>query len=397
MSLIHQYILEFNKLVSSTNFISSSNDISIKNKLFLIQQDINDEVDFDSFESHKFFSNIYHILSQSSDPKSTIAASCLDVLLRAIQSRNKTVMNIVKEINFLPALTKVVMSFVNEEYLCDNLLKLLDLINKLIRFNGDIDEHNMKILILSLRDMIDLKDEKITKLSIHILSNLAMCNENAKYIINRNIRTTDMQQKISQVNDLIAIKLLIITYGGFLAKDFPNLIKISVKNICESVSTFDSEALIQSIDMLKYAKKSCNNEACLNVSDMAVVLELFRDLNDNLTKTVEEEDNVSEPTREFMDHVFDYYSLLLELDVKLSHTFEDFTARVFENSSCARSASALKFLANFVRFGGTFSSLDKTIESIIEFFNNNSDDDSKIIGSNQVSTLIIKQYFEIFN
>lgn len=381
MSLIHQYILEFNKLVCNISFLSCSNEVTIKNKLFLIQQDINEDVDFDSFECHNFFSNIYNILNQSSDPKSAIVGSCVDVLQKSINSRNKAIMKIFKDINFLPSVTKLLWH-VSEENFSDDLLKLLVLIKNLIMLNNELDEHNLKVFITSLRDLIEnFSNEKVTKLSLQILANLAMHNEIAKYLISKSIKTTEVQEKINKSPDLIAMKFLITAYGDFLPKDFMHLMKLSIKNIKESVCCFDSEPLIHSIDLLRYAKQIFN-EGRFFISEMENVLGLLEELNEKLINQFSDE-KPSKLKDEFLDNVFDYFCLLLEFDNKLVHYLENFTEHMFDNSRFSKSSSGLKYLSAYITFGGTFNSMDKCIEDIIEYFNENFDLNTKIIGKSQ--------------
>lgn len=380
MSLIHQYIIEFNKLVSSINFISSANDVAIKNKLFLIQQNITEDVDFNSFESYNFISNIYNILNQTSDNKSLVVANCIDLLQTSINSRNKSILKIIKDINFLPATTKLLW-FVND--CSDSLIKLLTLIKNVIRFNYELDEHNMKVFVESLRDLVEnFSDKQVSKLSMHILVNLAMHNDSAKNLISRSIKITDVENKLGNPNDLISTKFYIIVMEDFNPKDISQLLKLSLKSIKEALPLFDSEPVVHSIDIFKYAKRLCIRE--VNLSEIEDLIGIFEDLNSKLIFHFGN-DTSNELKKEFLEHIFDFYGQLLEYDNRLAPHFAKFTNNVFDNPQYTRSACGLRFLSSFITYGGQFDSLNKTALSIIEYFNNNCDVSPKVIGNNDVS------------
>ncbi|XP_070506750.1 nuclease SbcCD subunit C-like [Chironomus tepperi] len=378
MSLIHQYILEFNKLVSSINFMSSANDVAIKNKLFLIQQNITEDVDFNSFESYNFISNIYNILNQTSDNKSPVVANCIDLLQTSINSRNKSIMKIIQDINFLPATTKLLW-FVND--CCDSLIKLLTLIKNIIRFNYQLDEHNLKIFVESLRDLVEnFSDKRVAKLSMHILVNLAMHNDSAKYLISRSIKLTDVENKLDKSNDLISTKFYIIVMEEFDPKDIVRLLKLSLKSIKEALPIFDTEPIVHSLDIFKYAKKMCHRE--VNLSEMEELMGILEELNGKLIIHFSN-DASSELKREFIENIFHFYSQLLDFDNNLAHHFTKFVQNIFDCAHYTRSACGLKFLSNFITYKGSFDSMDKTVGSVIDYFINNCDVNPKIIGNSE--------------
>ncbi|CAG9803646.1 unnamed protein product [Chironomus riparius] len=378
MSLIHQYIIEFNKLVSSTNFMSSANDVAIKNKLFLIQQNINEDVDFNSFESYNLISNIYNILNQTSDNKSPVVANCIDLLQISINSRNKSIMKIIQDINFLPATTKLLW-FVND--CCDSLIKLLTLIKNIIKFNYELDEHNLKVFVESLRDLTEnFNDKRVSKLSMHILVNLAMHNESAKYLISKSIKITDVENKLDKGDDLISAKFLIIVLEEFNAKEIIPLIKLSLKSIKEALPLLDSDPVVHSIDIFKYVKKLCKSE--VNLTEMEDLMGILEELNQKMINHFGN-DTSSELKREFIENIFDFYSQLLNFDNNLAHHFVNLTLNIFEHPHYTRSACGLKFLSNFITYGGTFDSMDRTVESIIDYYNNNCDISPKVIGNSE--------------
>ena len=324
MSLIHQYIIEFNKLVSSINFMSSTNDVAIKNKLFLIQQNINEDVDFNSVESYNFISNIYNILNQTSDNKSPVVANCIDILETSTSSRNKSLKKIIQDINFLPATTKLLW-FVND--CCDSLIKLLTLIKNIIKFNYELDEHNLKIFVESLRDLFEnFNDKRVSKLSIHILVNLAMHNNIVKYLISKNIKLSDVESKLDKRNDLISTKFYIVVMEEFNPKDIIRFLKLSLISINEALPLLDSEPIIHSIDIFKYVKKLYKSE--VNLTESEDLMGIIEELNGKIIIHFGN-DTSSELKIEFIENIFDFYGQLLDFDNNLTHHFAKLTLKFF--------------------------------------------------------------------
>lgn len=368
--IVHEYIREFNKIVKNINFLSSSYDVTLKNKLLLIQKDITNisksAKDYNSFELFSFFTNIYNILNQSSDPTSALITGCLGVLTEASTSRNNDIKNMIQDLNFLPCIMKLLVFMHDENE--ERLSKLLILLKDLLGINNELDEHNMKCLISSLCDhIVNSPNEKIIKLSLHILSNLAMSHQHAKYLISRSIKASEIQEKIGRTDNLIEMKFFALIINEFLPKDFPHLIILSLTNISSGVYLRDVEPILHSLDLLRYARELSINEQC-HISENHEIENLFEGLNELLMEQCEKDEH-DIARREYFERLLEYYTQLLEFDDKLVSVFKKFTQRIISTAIHSKSAQALSFFSGYISFNGKLSNIEHSIESIIEYFN----------------------------
>lgn len=356
---------EFNKLSRSADFLSCTNDIVLSNKLVMIMQDLTDKhFNYEPFETYSFFSNINNILNQSSDPKSALVSTCVEVIHKSVASHNKKLKKIVEETNFLSTLIKLL--FIQEDN-DEKLIRLLTLIKDLLNINSELDEHHMKIFIYALRDHIEQsKNEKITKLSLNILGNLAMKNNAAKYLISRTIKAASIQEKVDKSSDLNALKYLIITVADCLPKDFHYFIKLCLKNIHIGVGILDIEPILHSLDILKFCEDMQLGKYQY-LSEMEDISKMIDDLNEKLIDKLKRSQK-NDIKEEFYDKICDFYSYLLKFDNKFASKFEEFTINIFEEKDNYISSHALKYFSSFINSGGEFASMDKLIASTIAYF-----------------------------
>lgn len=363
-----KYIKEFNKAVQQIDFLSSNHDISLSNKLILIQQDLSEEdFNFDSFDVCSFFSNVFNILNQLSDSRSTLSNSCIDVLLKATTSRNKSLVRTMNFVNFLPAIIKLLLF--SRENSDQNPIQLLSLVKNLLKSTTELDEHNMRMMIELLRDYVEnSSNENICKLALTILANLTMKNKTAKYHVGRIIKTSKLQEKIDKTNDLVALKFLAVLAGGeFYPKDFPYIITMSFKSIQQAIENFDIEPIQHSIDLLE-----CSQNIALklekNISENEENVHKLDELTSNLISAMNLSTSQS-LKMEFFDEILNYFSQLLIFDKNLVSKFKEFTKSAFENLNIKKSSKTLLYLCTFLNNGGNID--ENVTENIISTFNTN--------------------------
>lgn len=388
-----KYVKEFNKIVQGAQFLASSNDVSLSNKLILIQQDLCDEeFNFDSFDSYNFYSNIYNVLNHSSDFKSNLINGCIDVLLKSTNSRNRTLMKAMKFINFLPAIIKLVL-IMNEENE-EKLMKLLTLIKNLLRTTGELDEHNTKLIIELLRDHVENSlNENVSKLSLNILANLTLKNKTAKYHVSRIIKASGLQNKIDKSSDLVAAKFLAVIAGEIAFKDFPHLITLSFKSIQEGILNYDIEPIQHSLDLLECSKGSRLER---NISDVEENMKYFEDLIRKLLLALEDEPD-KQLKEEFFEGIFDYFSELLQLDNSLVSRMKLFTEKVFDKAHFVKSPKALDFLCTFINYCGKMTSIEPIANTIIKSFNEEQSqvsNDQKIVYLKLIQALHLNEHLK---
>lgn len=85
--LVQQYISEFNKQARNIKHLSDTDKIALGIKLKLIKsREEMEQVPLLDLEN--FFSNIYYLLSCSSQMKSELLESCVEILLTFVDSYN---------------------------------------------------------------------------------------------------------------------------------------------------------------------------------------------------------------------------------------------------------------------------------------------------------------------
>lgn len=383
-----KYIAEFNKIVHNIDFFSIIHDVSLSNKLILIQNDLSDEdINFDSFEMYNFFSNIYHILNHSSDYKSNLISGCIDVLLKATSSRNKTLKGATNFINFLPAMVKLIL--ITQEDNDEKLIKVLKLINNFLRITGELDEHNTKLIIETLREYLENStNDCIIHLVLNIFVNLAMKNSAAKYHVARIVTTPGLQNKMDKANDVISAKFHVLMFGEISPKDFYRMISVSFKNITSAIKTFDCELIEHSIDLLENSQGLQRQ-----ISENNENLQFFDELLESLNLTIENNSNLL-PVQmlEFFEGIFIYFSQLLKFDNNLAVKMENFVNIIFENDKFYQLPKALNFLTTFIEFGGNMTSIEETLEKIIMNFLSN---ELKTLNESKIALLKLIQILQL--
>ncbi|KAG5684981.1 hypothetical protein PVAND_014184 [Polypedilum vanderplanki] len=380
--LVREYIKDFNKLASEINFQSSYNEVTLKNKLLLIENDIKNISSFSNhFEIYNFYSNIYNILNQTKDQNSQLVISCLGVLVSSISSRNNEIRKIVcDEINFLPGILKLLVFA--EENNDEKVIKLLSLLKELLVISNQVDEHNTKILISSLCDHIsNNRSRKIVNLSLHVLSNFAIHNESAKYLIRRTLKTTEMQKELSKSDELIEMKFLAVVIGDFSPKEFPRFAMVSLRSIKAGVSSYETDTIHHSMDLLKHSKELSMNEHCI-ISEHEQITGLLNELNEQLIKQLSDSTTNSRKD-EFFEKILEFFLQLLEFDNGLLSHFNEITKVIFSNVNHSRTASAMSYFSTYIKLNGTFSGITKSIESLIDYFSDFTNDENSKFNHNQ--------------
>jgi uncharacterized protein YozE (UPF0346 family) len=374
--LVQEYVKDFNKLSSETKFLSSGNEVTLKNKLLLIQSDISNIKSCSPFEIATFYSNIYNLLNQCSDKTSQLISSCLEVLHISVNTRSREIKKTVtQDINFLPTILKLlIFESENDD---DRLLRILAILKELIVADNDLDEHNTRCLITTICDRItNTNNENVLKLSLSVLAALGM-HQSAKHMVRRSVKSAEVQKKIDKADQLIEMKFYVVINGEFLEKDFPHLIILSLRSIKEGIAICDTDPIVHSLDVLKHLERMQMSEHS-KVSDNEQVIGMITELNSKLIEfhlSCNESNNCA--TEEFFDLILYYYSLLLSFDHELVLCFKEFAEEIYARDKFPRSSSAIAFLSTYIQRGGTFTDEEKIVESMVEHFLNLADEDSK--------------------
>lgn len=387
-----KYMKEFNNIVQKNDFLSSSHDVSLSNKLILVQQDLCDNFNFDSLDAYNFFSNLYNVLNHSVDFKSNLINGCIDVLLKSTNSRNRTLLKAISYINFLPAIIKLILTM-NEENE-EKLIKLLTLIKNLLRTTVDLDEHNIKLIIELLRDHVeDSSNEQVSKLSLNILANLTVKNQTAKYHVKRIIKTCGLQNKIDKSSDLVAAKFLTAIAGEISSKDFPHLVTLSFKSMQDGIINYDLEPIQHSLDLLE-SSQGLSAKLDRNISDVEENMKHFEDLIQSLLLAINDKTDTSLIKQEFFEEIFKYFRKLLNFDNNLVAGMTNFTDQAFDNENFVKSPKALDFLCTFIKYCGNIAPIKKIASTIIASFNDIISSEQKISFLKVIQALHLNEQLE---
>lgn len=367
---MQQCISEFNLQASSIKFMSKTDEIVLTNKLKAIQAQFTDaDLQVDSDETDKLFTNIYHLLCQSSDMKAELLDNCLDILLKSINSNNEQIRTkILCDFRFLSVLIGNIMNL--DEGEDKVLVKLLTIIRELLSWSSELDEHTLKLIVEALRDyLLDHPNEDVSIISLHILSNLCFDNCAAKYLITKAMKTTEVRNKVINLQDkLIKFKFVILLEDEIYSKDVRYFLNLSLADICVSTKDFSLDVIKNSIDILKHIEK-LEIQLDFKLSDDKVITKLLSDLNGELVAKIAESTDTPARTN-FFEKMFKFFNVLLCLDPDLAKEFENLVEAAFVTPkiSISRSASALSFLAEFLKNNGELKSFDIIIDSLLEFF-----------------------------
>lgn len=243
--------------------------------------------------------------------------------------------------------------------------------------SSELTEHNMKIIIHSLRDYtINHNNADVGNLCLAILVNLCLKNDAAKYLITRMMKQTVLKEKIKNISDnLVAFKYFVLIEDEIFSNDVKYFIELCLKDVKTSVATFNNESINHSLDVLDHIDKA-EVRLEFSISDEEILVGLLKQLNTDLMERISEEDSPKKHV--FFLGVFNLYNVLLNLDPSLVTAFEQFMESAFL-SPVSKSANALKFLSTFVNYSGTLGSSEIIIEGLVEHFAGNpAEDDLKI-------------------
>lgn len=382
---MQQYISEFNLQASSIKFMSYTDEIVLTNKLKAIQAQFADVDLLESDETDKLFTNIYHLLCQSSDMKAELLDNCLDILLKSINSSNEKIRTkILCDFRFLSVLIGNIMNL--DEGEDKVLVKLLTIIRELLSWSSELDEHTLKLIVEVLRDYsLDQPNEDVSIISLHILSNLCFDNCAAKYLITKAMKATEVRNKINNLQDnLIKFKFVILLEDEIYSKDVRYFLNISLADIRKSTKDFSQDVIKSSLDILKHIEK-LEIQLDFKLSDDEQIVKLLSDLNVELVAKIAESADSPAKTN-FFERIFKYFNVLLSLDPDLTKEFENLVEAAFVTAKISRSASALTFLTEFLKNNGELNSSEIIIDSLLEFYaERNPDTQIEAIDHSQVS------------
>lgn len=263
------------------------------------------------------------------------------------------------------------------------LIKLLTVIRELLSFSSEMNEHNLKLIVHSLRDYtINHRNIEVGKLCLSILVNLCLKNEAAKYLITRIIKQTELKDKIKNMpDDLIAFKYFVLLEDEIFSNDVRYFILMSMKGVKNNVATYDLDAINHSLDVLNHLEQA-EIKLDFKISEEEKFISVLSDLNENLQEQLHSTDGSVSKER-FFSGIFHLYNLLLRLDGQLVTAFENFTEAAFL-SNVSKSANALRFLATYVNCEGKLTSSEILVESLTEYFIGNQIENETKIDYNQV-------------
>lgn len=363
--LVQQYISEFNKQASNIKFLSFSDEISLSNKLKLIQTELLDGVVFDDVQD--FFSNLYLLLCQSSSMKSELLENCVDILLTSVNSQNSKVKNtVLSDFRFLSALIGNTFSarVDNDE---ERLIKILKVIREFLGHGSELDEHNLKLIVEVLRDHTENhQSSEVSKLCLHVLANLCLENNAARYLITRTLKTTALKDKIAKLsNDLVSFKFFLLLEDESQPSDLKYFLVLSLQDVRTSVKDLSLDSIKHSLDIMRHIDRlGLHLESKLTDEEkvMTRLTELMKDLIEKL------QSDDSDEKKRFFDGIFQFLRMLLGLESELVHEFEDFAEAAFVSAGISRSANALMFLTAYVKAGGSLKASEIVVDSLLDHF-----------------------------
>ncbi|CRK90995.1 CLUMA_CG004683, isoform A [Clunio marinus] len=363
--LVQQYLKEFNKQAKNIKFLSYTDEVVLSNKLKSIQSQFSDITGDANLQ--EFFSNLYHLLCQSSDLKTELLDNCLDILLTSITSNNVRVHDmILADFRFLPLLIGSIAKIERDNE--SKLIKVLKIIREMLSYSSELDERNLKYIVEVLKDHINHNESKeVNRLCFYILANLCLVNHAAKYLIARVVKTSAMKQKIQNLSDdLISFKFFILLEDEYSPSDFEYFLKMSIKNIQAGIIDFNINPVTHSLDIVKHFQGLKNNFD-FRISEKECLQKYLNNLCDVLIERIES-DEESSRKEIFFENIFDYLNILLKIDNELKEDFNNFTNVAFLSADISKSAEALNYLSNFVECEGSLKSSEIVIENILEFF-----------------------------
>lgn len=361
--LVQKYIREFNDLSKDVNFLSVADEVNLTNKLKLIQtQFIDEEVAQTDIES--FFTNLYHLLCQSNNIKSSLLESCVDILSSSINSQNQKVRNsILSDCRFLSVLVSNVFIVERER----ELVKILQVIRDLISFGNEFDDHNLRLIVeLLCNHTENTQNKDVRSLCMEILVNLCLNNDLARYIISRFFLASSVRGTIKSIDDdILAFKFVILIEDELTSKDLKYFIDLSFSSIAKT-ENFDCLQIKQSIDVLRHYKKhgvSYNT----TVSEDEMATKNLKTLLDFLLRELQSPE-ISQEKLSFFKNIFRFFDMLIELNKRIVEKFENFVSVACITAEISKSKEALLFLATFLQNGGMLESPELVVESLVHFF-----------------------------
>lgn len=261
------------------------------------------------------------------------------------------------------------------------LIKLLTVIRELLNYSSETTEHNMKLIINSLRDYAINNDNlEVSEICLSILVNLCLKNDAAKYLITQIMKQTALKDKIKKISDnLVAFKYFILIEDEIFSNDVKYFLRMCLTDVKTSVSTFNSESINHSLDVLFHVEKA-EIRLDFRISDEEDLVSMLSQLNSELIENISED--ISPKKQVFYSGIFHLYNVILQLDPTLVATFENFTESIFL-STVSKSANALKFLSTFIGFDGNLASSEIVVEGLVEFFAGNPVEDDENINFTQ--------------
>lgn len=389
--LVQQYIKEFNNETSNIKFLSYKDEIVLSNKLKLISNHFGD---VSANDVNEFFSNVYHLLCQTSDMKSGLMEECLDVVLVALKSRNTKIHHaLLLDFRFLPIVVNNIVNLHEDDDV--KLVKLLTVTRDLLSYSSEFDEHNLKLIIEVLRDHVENSNKDVKTLCLDILTSLCLDNYAAKYLITRTMKTTELRRKASELsNALISFKLFILLEDEIHSKDLKYFLAMSLTDVRAGIATLDVDPIKHSLDIMRHVQ-NLQIKLDIKVNGQEAIQQLLKDLCEDLIEILTSVED--SPCKEsFFDGIFKFLKMLLEADGELATAMEHFVESAFL-SSISKSASALKMLSTFIKCGGSLGASELIVENLFEFFIGNSETQHQAIDYDQVGLMETSVLSGIFN
>lgn len=330
-----------------------------------------------------FLSNIYNLLCLSSDLRANLLESCLDILLTGVNSRHSKIRTLILQDNrFLSVLiSQLVHLDASAEH---KLLKILKVIRELLSYSSEMNEHNLKLFIESMREYTEHENEAIKNLCFHVLVNLCLSNIAAKYIIARTFRMTDLQNRVT--DNLIGFKFFMLFEDEMKPKDFHYFLIFSFNDCIAGLPTFSDEPLKHSLDILSYLIES-NRNIDFNISGQEKTMHKLNDVTNALIESINVSDSEDSPAKQaYFNGVFLFFNELLKLDKDLVQPLQNLTNTAMTSTGIWRSAPALKFLTTFITGKGTLESSEIVVDSILDYYTEERDNES--IPFDQVSVAV---------
>ena len=363
--LVQQYISEFNKQARNIKHLSYTDEIALGNKLKLIKS--REEIEqVPILDLENFFSNIYHLLSCSSQMKSELLENCVEILLCFVDSYNPKLRDIVlSDFRIVSVMIGYILEHGNDE---DLFIKILTLIRELLAFRSELDEHNLKLIVEVLRDhTVNNQNKEISGLCLQVLANLCLQNNAARHIITRAIKTTELKNKISKhSNGLVSFKFFLLMEDEAQPKDAKYFYTISIQELQKSISNFSLDSIRHSQDILRHMERLGLKLDSKLTRDESFMTRLEA-LNGDLISSFLDKSNAKNKWR-FFDGIFDFYEKLLGIESEIVGTLQKFAENLFVSGFVCKSTCALKFLTTFIKFNGSLETLEIVIEKLVDVF-----------------------------